>query len=73
MICHNSAYSETSASLFLNKKIRYFMVRKKNNLLFVLGCNRMITICHLSASLVMPIGDPWDRFFYHTITLMINS
>ena len=31
-----------------------------------------ITICHHSASLVRPIGDPWDGFFYPTLTLMKN-
>ena len=30
-----------------------------------------ITICHHSASLVMPIGDPRDKFFYPTLTLII--
>ena len=33
----------------------------------------MITICHHSAGLVMPIGDPPDRFFYPNLTLMIDS
>ena len=32
-----------------------------------------ITVCHHSASLVMPIGDPRDGFFYPTLTLMIDS
>ena len=37
------------------------------------GCERKnlslrITQCHHSASLVMPIGDPPDRFFYPTLT-----
>ena len=32
-----------------------------------------ITVCHHSASLVMPNGDPRDRFFYPTLTLMIDS
>ena len=27
----------------------------------------------VSASLVMPIGDPGDRFFYFTLTLMMDS
>ena len=31
-----------------------------------------ITVCHHSASLVMPIGDPRDGFFYPTLTLMID-
>ena len=29
-----------------------------------------ITICYHSASLMMPIGDPWDRFFFPTLTLI---
>ena len=33
----------------------------------------MITVCHLSASLVTPIGDPQTGFFYLTLTLMIYS
>ena len=32
-----------------------------------------ITNCHHSTSLVMPIGDPRDGFFYPTFTLMIDS
>ena len=32
-----------------------------------------ITVCHHSASLVMPKGDPRDRFFNPTLTLMIDS
>ena len=31
-----------------------------------------ITDCHHSASLVMPIADPWDKFFYPTLTLIID-
>ena len=33
----------------------------------------MITVCHHLASLVMPIGDPQDIFFYPTLTLMMDS
>ena len=33
----------------------------------------VITICHQLATLVMPIGDPRDGFFYPTLTLMIDS
>ena len=33
----------------------------------------MITDCHNSASLMMPIGDPRDGFFYPTLTLIIDS
>ena len=32
-----------------------------------------ITVCHHSASLVLPNGDPRDGFFYPTLTLMIDS
>ena len=32
-----------------------------------------ITVCHHSASLVMTNGDPLDRCFYPTHTLMIDS
>ena len=31
-----------------------------------------ITVCHHSASLVMPIGDPRDGFFYPTLILMMD-
>ena len=30
-------------------------------------------VCHHSASLMMPIGDPRDGFFYPTFILMIDS
>ena len=30
-----------------------------------------ITVCHHLASLVMPIDDPRDKFFYPTLTLII--
>ena len=33
----------------------------------------MITVCHHSASLMMPIDGPRDGFFYPTLTLMIVS
>ena len=33
----------------------------------------VITVCHLSASLVMPNGDPWDGFFYPILSLMMDS
>ena len=32
-----------------------------------------ISVCHPSASLVMPIGDPRDEFYYPTLTLMIQG
>ena len=30
-------------------------------------------VCHHLASLVMPIGDPWDGFFYPTLTVVMDS
>ena len=32
-----------------------------------------ISVCHHSASLVMPKGDPPDGLFYPTLTLMMDS
>ena len=32
-----------------------------------------ITVCHHSACLVIPNGVPRDKFFYPTLTLLINS
>ena len=32
-----------------------------------------ITVCHHSANLVMPNGDPRDGFLYPTLTLMVDS
>ena len=46
------------------------MVGKWSNPVFVSGWDRKI--CPL-ASLVMPNNDPWDRFFYSTLILMIDS
>ena len=37
------------------------------------GGNQSITVCHHSASPVMPIGDPRDGFFYPTLILMMYS
>ena len=33
----------------------------------------LITVCHHLANLVMSIGNPGDRFFYPTLTLMMVS
>ena len=33
----------------------------------------LVTVCHHSASLVMPNGDPQDGLFYHTLTRIIDS
>ena len=32
-----------------------------------------ITVCHHSAGLMMPNNDPRDRFFYPSLTLMMDS
>ena len=32
-----------------------------------------ITVCHHLASLVTLNGDPWDGFFYTTLTFMMDS
>ena len=65
-------------SPFLNKNMRYFMVSKKKNPLFMRGWDRKIrpswfTVCHHSASLVIPNGDPQGEIFYSTLILMIDS
>ena len=49
------------------EQIRYQCDDRIKNLCLV------ITICHYSASLVMPNGDPRYRFFYPFLTLMIDS
>ena len=54
------------------------MVSKENYPLFLLGWDKKnlsltITVCHHSASLVMPIGDARDGFFYPTLTLIMDS
>ena len=53
--------------LIWDKNIRYpYLVCKKN-------LSLLITVCHHSTSLVMPIGDPQNGFFYPTLTLMTDS
>ena len=49
------------------KRIHYLCEGGIENLSLV------ITTCHHSASLVMPIGDPRDGFFYPTLTFMRDS
>ena len=50
------------------------MCKKKIHYLCEDGIEKplMIYVCHHSASLMMPIGDPRDRFFYPTLTLMVD-
>ena len=53
------------------------MVSKKKNPLFVRveykNLSLVITVCHHSASLVMPNSDPRDGFFYPTLAGVIDS
>ena len=56
-----------SFSYFFQYKMRYKVVSKKKNPSLV------NTVCHHSASLVMPIGDPRDGFFYPTLTLIMDT
>ena len=58
--------------------IMCFLGMSKKNPLFVWrwdgkNLSIAITYCHHLASLVMPIGHPWERFFYPTRTLMMDS
>ena len=48
-------------------------MNKKKNPFFEKNPSVGITVCHHSASLVMPNADPLDRFFYPTLTLMMDS
>ena len=50
-----------------SKRIHYLSEDGIENLSLV------ITVSHHSVSLVMPIGDPRDRFIYPTRTLMMDS
>ena len=63
--------------MFFQYKMRYLAVSKKK--IHYSGENEIENSDHCdhrfhhSASHVMPIGDPQDRFFYPTLTLMIDS
>ena len=64
--------------MFFDYKMRYLVVNKKKESIFrvMVGLKNpslVITICHHSVSLVMPIGDPRDGFYYPILTLMIDS
>ena len=68
-----SAYSGTSGSLF---QCVFYSEQEKESICVRMGLKNLpltISLCHHSASLVMPIGDPQDRFFYPTLTLMMDS
>ena len=71
------AYSETCGSLFKNKKDKKNLDEQEKESIIRVRVGQKnpslgITICHHSASLVMPNGDPRDGFFYPTLTLMID-
>ena len=79
-VCHISAYSRTYGSLCHVLQILEMVFNgelEKESLIRVrMGQKNLsfgITNCHHSASLVMPIGDPMDIFFFSTLTLMIDS
>ena len=46
------------------------MVSKKKNLLYMKNLSLTIPVCRHSASLMMYI-DPWGRFVYHTLIIMM--
>ena len=62
--------------MFFQYKMWYLLVseQEKESIIHVrMGWKNLslvITVCHHSASLMMPIGDPQDGFFYPTLTLM---
>ena len=64
--------------MFFQYKMRYLVVSKKKESIIRVRMgwknpSLTITLCHHSASLVMPISDPQDGFFYPNLTLMMNS
>ena len=73
---NRSAYSGTSRNPFFKYETAVFNGEQEN---VCIVCVRVgykslflaITVCHHSASLVMPNGDPRDGFFYLILTLMI--
>ena len=58
--------------MFIEYKMRYLVVSKKKNQLEK-EIEKSVPHNHHLSSLVMPIGDPWDGFFYPTLTPMIDS
>ena len=67
MSCRISAYSETSGSLFKHK-MWYLMASKKNNPLFVRGCDRKIRLSPLQFAIIL-----LDGFFQRTLALTVDS
>ena len=77
--CIISAFSGFSGSLFhvfYYKNVVFSGEQVTESLILVsMGKKNtplVITVCHHSASLMMPIGDPRDGFFYPTLILMMN-
>ena len=64
-------------SCFFQYKMRYLVMSKKQIYYFcedgIENLSLKITVCHNSASLMMKISNPWDRFFYPTLKLMMDS
>ena len=75
-----SAYSGFSGSLFhvfLTQNEVLSGEQKKESISRVMvgwkNPSLVITIWHHSPSLVMSIGNPRDGYFYHTLTLLMDS
>ena len=78
MLCCITGYSGTSGSLSLNNKNAVFDGEQEKEFIICVrkeykNLSLTINVCHQLASLVMPIGDPRDGFFYPIFTLMIDS
>ena len=75
ILCYISAYSGTSRILFKHENVVFSGKQEKGSIIHVEWDRKIslkITICHHSASLMMPNGDPPDKFVYPTLTLMID-
>ena len=76
MLYHITAYSGTFGRLLLKYKKAVFDGEQEKECIFSVRMGQKnpsltVTICHHSASLVMPNGDPRDIFFCPILTLMI--
>ena len=70
------SYSGISGTLFFKcKNVVFDGVQEKESIICLrVGKKNLsiaITVCHHLASLIMPIGEPQDGFFY--LSLMIDS
>ena len=61
----------TAFNLFMPNRISYCYQLKQS--ISVLRDVRWYFSFNSNSSLVMPIGDPWDGFFYPTLILMSGS